>query len=76
MIILALDAGKFNTMCCLFNSKTRKHEFINTATKRIYLTTLLKRANAISSSWKRAARGGIPRFSGEVQWGHSIFSSG
>jgi transposase len=43
MIILALDLGKFNTMCCLYNSKTRKHEFINAATERNYLTTLLKK---------------------------------
>ena len=34
MIILALDLGKFNTMCCLYNSKTRKREFINAATER------------------------------------------
>ena len=43
MIILALDLGKFNTMCCLYNSKTRKHEFINAPTERNYLTTLLKK---------------------------------
>lgn len=43
MIILALDLGKFNTMCCIYNSKTRKHEFINATTERTYLTTLLKK---------------------------------
>ncbi|MEQ1830609.1 MAG: IS110 family transposase, partial [Pirellula sp.] len=43
MIILALDLGKFNTMCCIFNSETRKHEFINAVTERNYLTTLLKK---------------------------------
>ena len=43
MIILALDLGKFNTMCCIYNSRTRKHEFINAATERNYLTTLLKK---------------------------------
>ena len=43
MIILALDLGKFNTMCCIYNSKTRKHEFINAPTERNYLTTLLKK---------------------------------
>jgi transposase len=43
MIILALDLGKFNTMCCVFNTETRKHEFINAATERNYLTTLLKK---------------------------------
>ncbi len=43
MIILALDLGKFNTMCCIYNSKSRKHEFINAKTERTYLTTLLKK---------------------------------
>lgn len=43
MIILALDLGKFNTMGCIYNSKTRKHEFINATTERTYLTTLLKK---------------------------------
>jgi len=28
MMILALDLGKFNTMCCFFDSETREHEFI------------------------------------------------
>ena len=26
MKILVLDLGKFNTMCCYFDTKTRKHE--------------------------------------------------
>ena len=43
MMILALDLGKFNTMCCIYNSKSRKHEFINAKTERTYLTTLLKK---------------------------------
>lgn len=43
MLILALDLGKFNTMCCLFETKTRKHEFINVATDRMSLSTLLKK---------------------------------
>ena len=42
MKILALDLGKFNTMCCYFDTKTRKHEFINATTERTYLTTVLK----------------------------------
>ena len=42
MNILALDLGKFNTMCCFFDSKTRKHRFLNAATERHYLTTVLK----------------------------------
>lgn len=42
MKILALDLGKFKTMCCVFDSKTRKHEFITAATERNYLTTVFK----------------------------------
>jgi transposase len=43
MKILALDLGKFNTMCCFFDTKTRKHSFHNAATEREYLTTLFKK---------------------------------
>lgn len=43
MKILALDLGKFNTMCCYFDTKTRKHEFINATTERTYLTAVLKK---------------------------------
>lgn len=42
MKILALDLGKFNTMCCFFDTKTRKHHFLNAATDRNYLTTVFK----------------------------------
>ena len=42
MIILALDLGKFNTMCCFFDSKTRKYEFHNATTDRHYLQTIFK----------------------------------
>jgi len=42
MNILALDLGKFNTMCCFFDTKTRKHQFLLAATERNYLTTVLK----------------------------------
>jgi transposase len=42
MKILALDLGKFNTMCCFFDSKTRKHTFLNAATDRSYLQTIFK----------------------------------
>ena len=27
MKILTLDLGKFKSMCCFFDTKTRKHEF-------------------------------------------------
>jgi hypothetical protein len=37
MMILALDLGKFKTMCCFFDTKTRKAEFQVVATERDYL---------------------------------------
>jgi hypothetical protein len=40
--ILALDLGKFNTMCCFFDTKTRKHSFLNATTERRYLDTIFK----------------------------------
>jgi transposase len=43
MKILALDLGKFNTMCCFFDTKTRKYEFLTAATERGYLTTVFKK---------------------------------
>jgi hypothetical protein len=42
MKILALDLGKFNTMCCFFDSKTRKHQFLSATTDRQYLATVMK----------------------------------
>ncbi len=43
MKILALDLGKFNTMCCFFDTKTRKHSFLNATTDRNYLLTIFKK---------------------------------
>jgi hypothetical protein len=43
MKILALDLGKFKTMCCFFDTRTRKHEFLTAATERSYLTTVFKK---------------------------------
>jgi hypothetical protein len=40
--ILALDLGKFNTMCCFFDTKTRKHSFLKAPTERDYLNTLFE----------------------------------
>lgn len=45
MKILALDLGKFNTMCCFFDSETRKSEVLNAATDRHYLSTVFKKHN-------------------------------
>ena len=42
MKILALDLGKFKTMCCIFDTKTRGHEFLTATTDRSYLTTVYK----------------------------------
>ncbi len=42
MKILALDLGKFNTMCCFFDSKSRKHTFLNATTTREELSVVLK----------------------------------
>ena len=43
MKILALDLGKFNTMCCFFDTRTRKHTFLNATTDRHYLSTVFKK---------------------------------
>lgn len=43
MKIFALDLGKFNTMCCFFDSKTRKFSFLNASTDRNYLETVFKK---------------------------------
>ena len=42
MIILAIDLGKFNSMCCFYNTKTRKYSFWNAATTRPYMEKLLQ----------------------------------
>jgi transposase len=42
MNILALDLGKFNTMCCFFDTATRKHRFLSAATNPDYLSTVFK----------------------------------
>jgi len=42
MLILALDLGKFKTMCCFFDTKTRKPEFQVAATERDYLAKVFK----------------------------------
>ena len=43
MIILAIDLGKFNSMCCFFNTATQEHRFQAAATTRSYLTAVLTR---------------------------------
>lgn len=43
MRILALDLGKFNSMCCFFDSQTRKYSFLLANTDRHYLSTVFKK---------------------------------
>ena len=47
MKILALDLGKFNTMCCFFDTKTRKVEFLTAATDRRYLAVVFKKHKSL-----------------------------
>jgi len=42
MNILAIDLGKFNSMCCFYDTKTRKYSFWNAATTRQYMRKLLE----------------------------------
>ncbi|MBL8854387.1 MAG: hypothetical protein JNK57_10485 [Planctomycetaceae bacterium] len=42
--ILALDLGKFNTMCCFFDTNTRKLTFLNATTERRYLEAFFKQS--------------------------------
>ncbi len=44
MKILALDLGKFNSVCCFFDSETRKPNFITTPTKREHFDSIFKDA--------------------------------
>ena len=46
MIILAIDLGKYKSMCCFFDTETQQHRFWNAVTTRDYLTTVFKE-NAI-----------------------------
>ena len=41
MIILAIDLGKFNSMCCFFDTATQKHRFQRAATTKEYLEAVL-----------------------------------
>lgn len=46
MKILALDLGKFNSVCCFFNTKTRKAKFLTTPTKREHIAKVFQDSNA------------------------------
>ncbi len=43
MLILAIDLGKFNSMCCFFETQSQEYSFWNAATTRTYLTTVLQK---------------------------------
>lgn len=43
MNIVAIDLGKFNSMCCFFDTTTQKHSFWTAETSRTYLRTVLER---------------------------------
>ncbi len=42
MIILAIDLGKFNSMCCFYDTATQKYRFQTVETSRHYLSTVFK----------------------------------
>ena len=42
MKILAIDLGKYNSMCCFYETKTQKYRFQTVATTREYLATVFK----------------------------------
>jgi transposase len=43
MNILAIDLGKFNSMCCFFNTQTQEYSFWRAATTRRYLRKVLQK---------------------------------
>ena len=42
MLILAIDLGKYNSMCCFYDTETQKAEFQKAETTRRYLTAVMK----------------------------------
>lgn len=46
MMILSMDLGKFNTVCCLYDTQSRKHRFETIATKRSNVDHLLQSNHA------------------------------
>ncbi|WP_233148568.1 IS110 family transposase [Rhodopirellula sp. MGV] len=46
MIILAIDLGKFNSVCCFYNPKTRKAKFLTTPTKLEHITSIFEDCGA------------------------------
>ena len=46
MMILSMDLGKFNTVCCLYDTRNRKYTFETIATKRSHIDHLLDTQSA------------------------------
>tara|TARA_R110002073_G_C9449569_1_gene577973 strand:+ start:141 stop:1484 length:1344 start_codon:yes stop_codon:yes gene_type:complete len=44
--ILALDLGKFNSVCCFFNDKTRRAKFLTTPTTSEHLSSIFRQCKA------------------------------
>lgn len=42
MLILAIDLGKYNSMCCWYDSDSQKYDFQKAETTRRYITAMLK----------------------------------
>ena len=42
MLILAIDLGKYNSMCCFYDTETQKAEFQKAETTPRYLTSVFK----------------------------------
>lgn len=43
MNILAIDLGKFNSMCCILDTKSQEHSFLNAAKTREDMTTVFRK---------------------------------
>ena len=55
MMILAMDLGKFNTVCCFYDTQSRKYRFETIATKRSHLDHLLDKNHTdlvVMEAWK------------------------
>jgi hypothetical protein len=62
MNILALDLGKFNTMCCFFDTATRKYRFLTAKTDPTYLTTVFNSEKidlVVMEAWQKTKVPGV-----------------
>ena len=50
MMILSMDLGKFNTVCCFYDTKNRKYRFETIATRRSHLDHLLDTISTVMPS--------------------------